>query len=93
MKLGERSIHVLFHLLHLINPCRDLHIYSLDDGSCMTATNLDEEVSTHTSVRIKERPRPRDTWVWRSLSVSYIEEVGNSLFRLSLTLICFIPSL
>ena len=83
----------MFYFIRLINAQRDLHVFSLNDGSCVTAMNLDEEVSVHTSNRIKERPRPRDTWVWRNLSVSYIEEVCNSLFRPSLTLICPIPSL
>jgi hypothetical protein len=61
--------------MRLINARRDLHVFSLNDGSCVATMNLDEEISIHPSNPIKERPRPRDTWVWRNLSVTYIEEV------------------
>ncbi|KIM43090.1 hypothetical protein M413DRAFT_26286 [Hebeloma cylindrosporum] len=58
----------------VLHETGDLYVFSLDDGSCLSAMNLDEEVSTDTSTRTKERPRPRDTWVWRSLSVSHFNE-------------------
>ncbi|PPQ70616.1 hypothetical protein CVT25_011982 [Psilocybe cyanescens] len=51
-----------------------LYIFSSEDGFCMTSFNIGEESQQYSQTGIKERPRPRDIWIWSTLTVAHVEE-------------------
>ncbi|KAF9561801.1 hypothetical protein CPC08DRAFT_688535 [Agrocybe pediades] len=51
-----------------------LFIFSSNDGSCASSFEFGENLEVSPSTGGNERPKPQDTWIWSSLSISYIEE-------------------
>lgn len=56
----------------------DLYIFLSEDGTCLVSVCAgDELLNSNSAPGTKDITKPRDTWEWCDLLISYIEEVGD----------------